>query len=300
MTRSSSALKAAVALEVPVPKPADDKPKIQERPLVPLDARGKYLRRLALRGLLGGGRGHVGSAFSMIEILRVLYDAVLRHDPQRPTAPERDRCILSKGHGCLGLYAILADKGYFDEAELDRFCHVDGILGGHPERSKVPGVEASTGALGHGLSIGVGQALAARIAKRDSRVFVICGDGEINEGSVWEAALAAGKHKLSNLTVIVDYNKHQSYASTAEVQDLEPLLDKWTAFGFAAREVDGHDVSSLVRAFAAMPYDDNKPSALICHTVKGRGLPFAEDNLEWHHKSKLTPKEIEDLQAALA
>jgi len=304
MTRSTLAVKpakrvpaepAAKAVVAAKPSPAPI-----PRQQVPLDARSKHLRRLALRGLIGGGRGHVGSAYSMIEILRVLYDAVLRHDPRQPEAPERDRCILSKGHGCLGLYAMLADKGYFPEAELDRFCQVDGILGGHPERSKVPGVEASTGALGHGLSIGVGQALAARIAKRDSRVFVICGDGEINEGSVWEAAMCAGKHRLSNLTVIVDYNKYQSYASTAEVQDLEPLLDKWTAFGFAARDVDGHDISGLVRAFAAMPYHDDKPSALICHTVKGRGIPFAENNLDWHHKSKLTAKEIDDLRAALA
>ena len=150
------------------------------------------------------------------------------------------------------------------------------ILGGHPESAKIPGVEASTGALGHGLSIGVGMALAARIQKRDSRVFVVMGDGEINEGSVWEAAMCAGKHRLSHLTAIVDYNKIQSAGPTSEIQDLEPLMDKWRAFGFAAVEVDGHDVGELRRVFKRVPLESDRPTAIICHTVKGKGIPFAE------------------------
>src|SRR3990167_2922356 len=165
---------------------------------MPLDERSIYLRKLVARGLAGGGRGHLGSAMSLIEILRVLYDEVLRFQPRNPAWKNRDRCILSKGHGCLGLYAILADKDYFQLEALDTFCKRDSILGGHPEAGKIPGVEASTGSLGHGMSIGIGMALAARIEKRDSRVFVIVGDGEINEGSVWEAALSAGKHCLDN------------------------------------------------------------------------------------------------------
>ena len=176
----------------------------------PLDARSLELRRTVLRMLSKARRGHVGSAFSLIEILRVLYDDVLRYDPARPRWQQRDRCILSKGHGCLALYALLADKGFFPASELDKFCAADGILGGHPDAGKVPGVEASTGALGHGLNIAIGFALNARLVNNGARVFTILGDGECNEGSVWEAALCAGKHKLDNLIALVDYNKHQS------------------------------------------------------------------------------------------
>ncbi|MEQ8248824.1 MAG: transketolase [Alphaproteobacteria bacterium] len=265
-----------------------------------LDDRSLALRRLVVRGLDGGKRGHLGSAFSLIETLRVLYDDILRYDPAAPRWAGRDRCILSKGHGCLALYAILADKGFFPADELDRFCQFDGILGGHPERAKVPGVEASTGALGHGLSIGIGQALAMRLQKRDSRVFVIMGDGEINEGSVWEAALSAGKHKLSNLVAMVDYNKLQSYDRTSVVQDLEPLADKWRAFGFAVHEVDGHDVAQLHRVLSAVPFQRDKPSAIICHTVKGRGIAAAEGNPDWHHKSKISDDDVAAMYAELA
>jgi transketolase len=264
-----------------------------------LDERSLYLRRLAVRGLEGGNRGHVGSTMSLIEIVRVLYDHILRFDAREPQWPQRDRCILSKGHGCLALYAMLADKGYFPIEELDRFCHVDGMLGGHPERGKVPGVEASTGALGHGLSIGIGMALAARIERRSSRVFVIVGDGEINEGSVWEAALCAGKHRLANLCVLVDYNKIQSAGFTTEIQDLEPLLDKWKSFGFEVEEADGHDVDGLRKTLEQVPFAVTRPSAVICHTVKGRGIPLAENNPNWHHQSKFLPKQLDDLYAAL-
>jgi transketolase len=264
-----------------------------------LDERSRLLRRLIVRGLEGGNRGHVGSSMSLVEILRVLFDDVLKYRPTEPYWPERDRCILSKGHGCLALYAILADKGFFDPAAFDRFCRVDSILGGHPERGKVPGVEASTGALGHGLPIGVGMALAARMQKRDSRVFVVMGDGEINEGSVWEAAMCAGKHKLAHLTAIVDYNKIQSAGRTADIQDLEPLLDKWRSFGFAAADVDGHDVRELSTLYKMLPLSNDKPSAIICHTVKGKGIPFAEDDPKWHHQSKFRPAEISEMYAAL-
>ncbi len=264
-----------------------------------LDERSLALRRLVVRGLDGGKRGHLGSAFSLIEILRVLYDDILRFDAKQPRWADRDRCILSKGHGCLALYAILADKGFFPAEELDRFCRFDGMLGGHPERAKVPGVEASTGALGHGLSIGLGQALAMRLQKRDSRVVVLMGDGEINEGSVWEAAMSAGKHRLSNLVAMVDYNKLQSYDRTAVVQDLEPLTDKWRAFGFAVHEVDGHDVDQLRRVLSSLPFEGDKPSAIICHTVKGRGIAEAEGNPTWHHKSKISDDEVAAMYAEL-
>jgi transketolase len=264
-----------------------------------LDERSLALRRLVVRGLDGGKRGHLGSAFSLIEALRVLYDDILKFDPKNPRWADRDPCILSKGHGCLALYAILADKGFFPAEELDRFCRFDGMLGGHPERAKVPGVEASTGALGHGLSIGLGQALAMRLQKRDSRVFVLMGDGEINEGSVWEAAMSAGKHRLSNLVAMVDYNKLQSYDRTSVVQDLEPLTDKWRAFGFAVHEVDGHDVDQLRHVLSSVPFESDKPSAIICHTVKGRGIAEAEGNPAWHHKSKISDDEVAAMYAEL-
>jgi transketolase len=236
---------------------------------------------------------------SLIEILRVLYDDVLRFKADDPQWMDRDRCILSKGHGCLALYAILADKGFFDPANLDEFCHVDGMLGGHPERGKVPGVEASTGALGHGFPIGVGMALAARMQKRDSRVFVVMGDGEINEGSVWEAALSASKHRLSNLVVMIDYNKVQSAGPTAEILDLEPLADKWRAFGFLTEEVDGHDVQELQRLLRKLPFAADRPSLVICHTVKGKGLSFAEGDANWHHKSSIKKDLVEKMYNAL-
>lgn len=265
----------------------------------PLDERSRHLRRVVVRMLRAARRGHVGSAFSCIDVLRVLYDDVMRFDPRDPKWPGRDRCILSKGHGCLALYAVLADKGYFPESELDRFCAADGILGGHPDANKVPGVEASTGALGHGLSIGLGMALHLRLAKSDSRVFVVLGDGECNEGSVWEAAMCAGKHRLANLTAVVDYNKHQAYGATREVQDLEPFADKWRAFGFAVREADGHDARELRRVLTSLPADPAKPTAVIAHTTKGKGAAFAENNLKWHHKNRLTDREADDLLAAI-
>jgi transketolase len=264
-----------------------------------LDERSKYLRKLVVRALEGGERGHVGSSMSLIEIMRVLYDDILRYQPAEPKWSDRDRMILSKGHGCIALYVLLADKGFFPLDTLDTFCRRDSILGGHPEAGKVPGVEASTGALGHGLSIGVGMALAAKIEKRDSRVIVVMGDGEIDEGSVWEAAMCAGKHRLSNLTAVIDYNKVQSAGPTCEIQDLEPLLDKWKAFNFAAVEVDGHDVGALQEVFRSLPLAQDRPSAIICHTVKGKGISFAEHDATWHHKSKIAKDVVTRLYGAL-
>lgn len=261
-----------------------------------LDQRSKYLRRRIIETLDATRRGHVGAALSLVEIIRVLYDDVLRYDAQNPRWDQRDRCILSKGHGCLALYVVLQDKGFFPEEELWKFCESSGILGGHPE-VKVPGVEASTGSLGHGLPIGVGFALNARYEQAGHRVFVIVGDGECNEGSIWEAALCAGKHKLSNLTVVVDHNKYQSYGLTRDVQNLEPFADKWKAFGFAVKEVDGHDVAALRAAFSAVPLEADKPTAIICHTLKGKGMNCTEGNMKWHHKSGIKDEEIRQLLA---
>ena len=265
---------------------------------VDLDARSLNLRTTIVKMVEASRRGHLGSAFSLIEILRVLYDDVLRYDAKDPAWALRDRCILSKGQGCLALYVLLADKEFFPESELWNFCKSDGLLGGHPD-SKIPGVEVATGSLGHGLPIGIGFALNARFEKADHRTFVIIGDGESNEGSIWEAALSAGKHRLSELTVMVDYNKNQSYGTTTYVQDLEPIMDKWRAFGFATTEVDGHNVAEIKAALDSFPAESGKPRAIVCHTVKGKGIDFVEGNMDWHHKSKSTDDEIQELLSAL-
>lgn len=264
----------------------------------PLDERSRYLRRLIVDGLEGGGRGHTGASFSLVEILRVLYDDVLRYRPSEPKWEGRDRFILSKGHGCLALYALLADKKFIAQDELLRQCRAGALLGGHPE-DNIPGVEACTGALGHGMPIGVGMAMALRLKKNPARVVTVVGDGESNEGSIWEAAMHAAKHRLSQFTVIVDYNKLQSYGFTTEVLDLEPFADKWRAFGFAVQEVDGHDVHALQRVFSALPFDADKPNCIIAHTIKGKGIPDAEYNPEWHHRSNFSPEEIATMRAAL-
>jgi len=264
----------------------------------PLDAKSRDLRRTMVEMMRAANRGHLASALSLVEILRVLYEDVLRYDPAKPQWRERDRCILSKGHGALALYAVLQDRGFFPQKELWKFCQADGMLGGHPE-VKVPGVEASTGSLGHGLPIGVGLALSARYDDSARRVFVIVGDGECNEGSVWEAALCAAKHRLSNLTVIVDYNHQQSYGSTHEVLELEPFEDKWRSFGFAACSVCGHDLSALRQVFSKLPLAADQPSSILCHTVKGKGIAIAEGDLTWHHKSRLSDADIQALDDGL-
>jgi transketolase len=263
-----------------------------------LDKRSKQLRKLIIDMMAAAHRGHPGAALSAVEILRVLYDDILSYRPTNPNWEKRDRFILSKGHGCLAFYAILADKGFFPMSDLATYCADNGKFGGHPE-FETPGVEASTGSLGHGFPIGVGMAIAAKIKKAPHRIFVLTGDGECDEGSIWEAALSAGKHKLSNLTVIIDYNKMQAYSTTTEVADLEPFADKWKSFGFAVREVDGHNVSALKKVFKQVPFNSKKPSAIICHTLKGKGISYAENNPTWQHKPKLTDEDIASLYKAL-
>lgn len=259
-----------------------------------LDARSRELREAILQTMAAAGRGHLPSALSLVEILRVLYDDILQYDPTRPTWDERDRCILSKGHGCLALYVLLADKGFFPFEELARFCTTDALLGGHPEHG-IPGVEAATGSLGHGLAIGVGRALAGRMRHYTYRTFVVMGDGECNEGAVWEAAMMAAKHKLDSLTVVIDANGRQSYGSTATVLDMSPLLEKWNSFGFHATTVDGHDTAALQEIFHRLPLEKGKPSVLVCRTVKGKGFTTTENDPSWHHKSKFTPQDAEKL-----
>lgn len=258
-----------------------------------LDEKSLAIRKQIIDMMKKAGKGHPASAFSIVEIIRVLYDDILKYDPKNPKWALRDRFILSKGHGCLALYVILAEKGFFPKEELDKFCTPDGLLGGHPE-TKIPGIEVATGSLGHGLSVGIGMALAARFDKAQHKVFVLIGDGECNEGAIWEAALLAGKHKLDNLVVILDYNKCQSYGPTCEVQDLEPLADKWKSFGFAVKEINGHDVNEVKKALSLVPLKKGKPSLIICHTVKGKGVSFMEYNSKWHHP-KPTDDEYEQM-----
>jgi len=241
-----------------------------------LDEKSKSLRRLVIGGLQGARKGHIGSALSLIEIVRVLYDHTLNLRVDDPSWSERDRFILSKGHGCLGLYAVLADKGFISKEELKTYSLIDSRLAGCCEEI-VPGVEATTGALGHGLSIGVGMALGALMRGRKNKVYVLLSDGEHGEGSIWEAALSASKHNLSNLVPIVDYNKVQLAGFTKDISCLEPLTDKWRSFGFEAIEVNGHDINELKSVLGA-PIE--RPTVVICHTVKGKGIPFAENTAE--------------------
>ncbi len=267
---------------------------------IKLDNRSKYLRQLIVQALIGGGRGHMGSAMSLVEILRILYDEFIKFDPKKPKNKNRDRLILSKGHGCLALYAILADKKFIKGTDLDTTSRFESILGGHPESLKVPGVEVSTGALGHGLPVGVGMALAAKLKKQNHNIYVVIGDGESDEGSIWEAALSASKYKLNNLKVMLDYNKIQSYDFVDKVLNLEPLKKKWESFGFEVSEVNGHDVKNLrANLKDYLKSKSDKPSVTICHTIKGKGFYFAENNPKWHHKNSFSTEEIENMNDCL-
>ncbi len=239
---------------------------------------------------------HVGGGLSMAEILAVLYGSVLRIDPGRPQWDGRDRFVLSKGHACAGLYAVLAERGFLSGADLDTFYANGSRLAGHATHSGVPGVECSTGSLGHGLPIACGMALAARTSRSPYRVFVILGDGECNEGSNWEAALFAGHHCLENLTVVVDCNKIQSLGHTKDVLNLDRLAEKWRSFGWHAVDVDGHNVEALNETLSGVPLGAGRPTCIVAHTVKGKGVSFMEDSLLWHYRSP----QGDELAAALA
>ena len=239
---------------------------------------------------------HVGSSLSIADLLAVLYGGILRINPARPQSPGHDRFILSKGHACAAVYAVLAEHGFFPKEWLDTY-YLDGShLAGHITHHGVPGVEASTGSLGHGLSIGCGMALAGKRGGQSYRVFTLLSDGECDEGSTWEAALFAPHHHLDNLVAIVDYNKIQSFGRVKEVLDLEPLAGKWQAFGWATREIDGHDFNQIENALRSVPFEPGRPSCVIAHTIKGKGVSFMENQLAWHYK----PPDDEELRRALA
>lgn len=242
----------------------------------------KEVRRSIIKTIDAAQQGHIGGDLSVTDILVTLFCSVLDINPSDPGRTVRDRFILSKGHCAAALYSMLAECGYFPKSELATFMQPMSALNGHPNCNKVPGVETNTGPLGHGLPIAVGQALAARLQGKGKRVFVVMGDGEMQEGSNWEALMSASHQNLSNLTAIVDRNRLQQGARTDETNSLEPFPEKLAAFGLEVRVVDGHDYAALVRAFE--PATGDKPVAVIANTIKGRGLSFAEDRVEWHHK----------------
>lgn len=227
---------------------------------------------------------HLGSSLSCIDILTAIYWGVLRIDPRDPQAAGRDRFVLSKGHAATALYAALAMRGFFDESLLDTYNCDGGLLAEHPTRGSVPGVEAATGSLGHGLSLALGMILAGRIQKLDFRCFVVMSDGECEEGSVWEAAMFAAAHRMDNVVVVVDYNKWQATGRSNEIMALAPLADKWRACGWVAHEVDGHDQSQLLSLLQRVPETPGKPTAIVAHTIKGRGVSFMEDDNNWHYR----------------
>lgn len=247
-----------------------------------LDEMATDVRRSVVRMIDRAQLGHIGGDLSVTDILVTLFGAVLSVDPRDPLAPGRDRFVLSKGHCAGALYATLARCGFFARAELETFMAPMSALNGHPDRKKVPGVETNTGPLGHGFPVAVGIALAARLQRRSWRTFVVLGDGELQEGSNWEAAMTAAHYDLGSLTAIVDRNGLQQGARTEDTKQLEPLADKWRSFGWEVREADGHDHVALLDAFS--PSSDGDPVVVIAHTIKGKGVSFIEDRVEWHHK----------------
>ena len=246
-----------------------------------LDTEARKLRRNVWRALRAGGGGHAGGSSSAADILAALYFHRMRLKPAEPDWPDRDRFVLSKGHANAALGAVLTQAGFLDDALLDRFYHFESPFGMHPD-IKLPGVEMCTGALGHGLAIAMGMAFGARIQKRQFHTFVMLGDAELHEGSNWEAAMAAGHYRLDNLTAIVDHNKIGQSGRIDELISLDPLADKWRAFGWEVREIDGHNMGDIVETFDSVPLQKDCPTAVIAHTVKGKGVSFAEDTYLWH------------------
>lgn len=255
------------------------------------------MRRQALQMVARANASHIGSALSITDIVAVLYSGILNVDPALPGNAARDRFLLSKGHACVAVYAALAEAGFFPTATLETYGSDNSPLMAHISHH-VPGVEFSTGALGHALPFGVGKALAAQRTRQDWRTVVLLSDGECGEGSNWEAFMFAAHHKLDRLTAIIDYNKLQSLGSVADTLGLEPLADKLTAFGWAVRELDGHDHAALAANLSPERWNPGKPQMLIAHTTKGKGVPFMENKVEWHYKSP-NPEQLAEALAAI-
>jgi len=272
-----------------------------ESDLATLRRRANLIRQRIITTLGTAGSGHVGGALSSADILAGLYSGVLRVDPANPRWEDRDRFILSKGHAGVALYCALAEAGFFSTDLLASFNKYGSPLGTHPDMRKIPGVDMSAGALGHGLSVGVGMAIAGRLAKKEYRVFVMLGDGECCEGSIWEAAMSASYYHLDRLVAIVDYNRLSLDGPIEKVMELEPLVDKWRAFGWSVREINGHEMGEIMPALTSVPFAAGRPSVIIAHTVKGRGVSFCENVPAWHSinvDQKAVERALEELRAA--
>lgn len=244
----------------------------------------KKIRGKTFLMIFHAGSGHIAPSLSAVELLVALYFKILKIDKNNYRDNDRNRFILSKGHASAALYAILAEKDIIDENILNTFCQRGSILGGHPEAHLIPGVEVSTGSLGHGLSFGAGMAFAGKLDKKDYRVFALLSDGECQEGTVWEAAMFASHHKLDNLIAIIDHNKLQSLGQIDNIVSLKPFADKWESFGWGVREVNGHNISEIIDALEKVPFSKNRPSVLIAHTTKGKGISFMENAPIWHYR----------------
>jgi transketolase len=271
---------------------------MDSREILKLEFTALNIRRNILRLIRAGEAGHVGGALSSVEIITALYFNLLNVEPANPKWPQRDRFVLSAGHKCLVLYAALAERGFFDASILDSYGALDSPIPGHPNMHKLPGIETNTGALGHGLSIAGGMALGIRMDKSQSKVYVLMGDGELAEGSNWEAASAASMHKLENLIVFVDRNKLQISGPTIEVMSYEPLDERWRSFGWGVRVIDGHNLESIISNVKQTPFEKGKPSVIIADTLKSKGLSFAEGKVNYHYW-KAKPEEMEQAERDL-
>ena len=277
--------------------------KIDKTRIENLKQTASELRRELLKMIHAAKSGHPGGSLSAADIITALYWQVMRIRPDEPNWPDRDRFILSKGHVCPVLYTALCLKGYFGREHLTKLRQINGILQGHPDMNKTPGVDSTSGSLGNGLSIGIGMALMGKLDKKDGRVFVMLGCGELNEGLIWEAALCANKYKLNNLCVVVDYNRLQLDGTNDEIMPLEPLSDKWQAFGWNALEIDGHDMEAILKAFEKAEKTTACPTVIIANTIKGKGVSYMEDVCDWHGKAPsdeelmIALKELEEVDS---
>jgi transketolase len=273
----------------------------QEKTIEKLENKANAIRKHIIEMISNAEGGHTGGALSIADIMAVLYFYILRIDPENPKWEDRDRVVLSKGHASAAWYAALAERGYFPKEELLTFDHVDSRLQGHPDMNRTPGVDMSSGSLGQGISAAIGMALAARYLKKTYRTFVILGDGETQEGQVWEAAMTAAHYKLDNLIVTLDYNKLQLFGQTNTIMNIEPVIEKWQAFGWNTIEINGHRINEIIQALENAVKFEGKPTIIVAHTIKGKGVSFMENKVEWHalpptkKQAKQALKELEYL-----